>query len=95
MHKLSLIGLDLPDLNDSDEIIAGSFSLPHSPHGETTSSSSPSIESKPSAYCSHIVTVMDGRSEMEFQELLPPRSTRKTASVAFSHVLSESIAPYN
>ena len=66
--------------------------MPHpSPQEKTTptSSSSPFIESKASAYSGHVAAVMGGRSQMEFLELLPPGATKKTASVAFSHVLSK------
>ena len=79
----------MPILDDSDEIIAGSFHVPHPSNSKTTPSSSPFIESKASAYQSHVALVMGGRSEMEFQELLPAGCTRKTASKAFSHILSE------
>ena len=38
----------------------------------------------------HIVEVMGDQTDIEFQELLPYGSTRKTASRAFSHVLGKS-----
>ena len=40
--------------------------------------------------CRHIVEVMGEQTDIEFQELLPYGSTRKTASRAFSHVLGKS-----
>ena len=74
-------------IGDSEEIIAGSFSH------KKTATSSPFIESKASAYTTYVASVMGGRTEMEFQELLPPGATRKTACRAFSHMLSESKGP--
>ena len=40
--------------------------------------------------CRHIAEVMGEQTDIEFQELLPYGSTRKTASRAFSHVLGKS-----
>ena len=37
----------------------------------------------------HITEVMGVREEIEFRDLLPAGSTRKTAGRAFSHVLGE------
>lgn len=80
---------DLPALDgyeDSEEIVAASFSRPQS---AAPNSSSPFIESQAMAYSSHMASVMGGRVEMEFQELLPAGSTKKTASQALSHVLGK------
>ena len=38
----------------------------------------------------HIAEVMGEQTDIEFQELLPYGSTRKTASRAFAHVLGKS-----
>ena len=51
--------------------------------------SSPFIQSKPEAYTAYVAEVMGGRSEVDFRELLPAGATKKTASVAFSHILGE------
>ena len=92
MVFIPLYALDLPDLDSSDEILAGSFAAPHVTRKDAThTSSSPFIESKAAAYWPHVVRVMGGREEgvVEFRELLPPEATKKTASVAFSHILSK------
>lgn len=75
--------LDLPALEDSD-IMAGEFLRSPLPLNASSSSSSSAL-----GFSSHVAGVMGGRTQLEFQELLPPDCTRKTASEAFAHVLSE------
>lgn len=84
------VSFDLPVLDDSDDIVAGSFSRPYLPtYPSATIASSPFSESKVTTYCSHVASVMGGRSEMDFQELAPPGTSKKMASVSFFHVLSK------
>ncbi len=80
----------IADHDVDNDIIADSFAMPRpSPQEKTTPTSSPFIESKASAYSGHVASVMGGQSQMEFLELLPEGATRKTASIAFAHVLSK------
>ena len=78
----------ISDDSIGDKVIAGSFLKPHPPSGKATPSTSPFVESVALDYSSQVASLMGGRTEIDFQELLPPGSTRKTAARAFSHVLS-------
>ena len=91
MHVLYIL-LGFDDHIGAGEMLPDSMDMPHpSPQEKTTpsSSSSPFIESKASAYSSHVASVMGERSAMEFLELLPAGATRKTAGIALSHILSK------
>ena len=52
---------------------------------------SPFIERNPGTYKYHVMTVLKDKKQIKFKELLPEGSTRKTAGIAFHHILSECI----
>ena len=82
VHVGASIGA-MPSLDDSTDYI-GRSSL--SQHNQL---SSPIIERNPMAFTDHIMSLLENREQLEFKDLLPKGSTRKTAGIAFHHILSE------
>lgn len=73
----------LPSLDDSTDYLGGCSSSQHN------QLSSPIIERNPMAFADHIMSLLENREQLEFKDLLPKGSTRKTAGIAFHHILSE------
>ena len=71
----------MPSLDDSDCQIMK--------QGESRQPTSPFIERKSEVFADHVMSVLGQKKEIRFNELLPGGSTRKTAGVAFHHILSE------
>lgn len=71
----------MPSLDDSDCQVMK--------HGESRQPTSPLIERNPEVFADHVKSLLAHRKEIRFNELLPKGSTRKTAGVAFHHILSE------
>ena len=67
----------LPDLDDSYGSICESFTSQQI--AQTTTPTSPSIESEPHAYRRHVASVMESRAQLSFTELLPTGSSRKNS----------------
>ena len=71
----------MPSLDDSDfQIIK---------QGESRQPTSPFIERDSEVFADHVMSLVGHRKEIRFNELLPRGSTRKTAGVAFHHILSK------
>lgn len=75
----------MPSLDDSIEYLER-LSSP-----QRNQLSSPSIERNPKAFADRLMSLLETRQQLQFRELLPKGSTRKTAGIAFHHMLSESI----
>lgn len=75
----------MPSLDDSIDYL-GRLSSPQ--HNQL---SSPFIERNPSTFADRVMSLLERRKQLEFKELLPKGSTRKTAGIAFHHILSEYI----
>ena len=75
----------MPSLDDSIDYLGRSSSSQHN------QMSSPFIERNPLAFADHVMSLLESRQQLEFKELLPKGSTRKTAGIAFHHILSEFI----
>ena len=73
----------MPSLDDSSDYLDKSSLLQHN------QLSSPFIERNPKAFADHVMFLLESRQQLEFKELLPKGSTRKTAGIAFHHILSE------
>ena len=81
-HVGTAIGA-MPCLDDSVDYL-GRYSS--SQHNQL---SSPIIERNPTTFANHVMSLLESRQQLEFKELLPQGSTRKTAGIAFHHILSE------
>lgn len=82
VHVGTSIGA-MPSLDDSIDYLGRSSSSQHS------QLSSPIIERNPTAFADHVMSLLENREQLEFRDLLPKGSTRKTAGIAFHHILSE------
>ncbi len=75
----------MPSLDDSTDYLGRSSSSQHN------QLASPVVERNPSAFADRVMSLLENREQLEFKELLPKGSTRKTAGIAFHHILSEII----
>ena len=75
----------MPSLDDSIDYLGRSSSL------QNNQLSSPFIERNPTTFADRVMSLLESRQQLEFKELLPKGSTRKTAGIAFHHVLSKFI----
>lgn len=78
----------MPSLDDP---IDNQENLPLVQQGDTGLPLSPFIERNPKSFAEHVASLLESKEQMKFEELLPEGSTRKTAGIAFHHILSECI----
>ena len=64
-------------------------SLDDSMDYQTRLKSSPFIEHNHNVFSEYLTSILEARKQVEFKELLPTGSTRKTAGIAFRNILSE------
>ena len=72
----------MPDLDDS-------IDYQWTPQGLTRLPSSPFIERSPKTFAKRVKSTLESKKQIKFKDLLPEGSTRKTAGIAFHHILSE------